>query len=91
MSTLRGEALRRSRRHRFLKIPMLVANRGTRYFSCRRGSSAVNLTALPYEQLLPLPLETVRRAARIEEPATAHPNGILCGAVRRLLNRERSV
>jgi len=43
----------------------------------RRGRSAVHLTALPYEQLLPLPLASVRRAARVEEPQVAHPGGVL--------------
>jgi ubiquinone biosynthesis protein COQ4 len=44
----------------------------------RRGRKAVHLTALPYEELLPLPLAEVRRAAGIDDPRTAHPGGILC-------------
>lgn len=45
----------------------------------RRGRRAVCLAALPYEQLLPLPLDEVRAAARIEAPETAHPGGIARG------------
>ena len=44
----------------------------------RRGRSAVHLSALPYEKLLPLALDQVRRAAGIEEPSVAHRGGILC-------------
>jgi ubiquinone biosynthesis protein COQ4 len=42
----------------------------------RRGRRAVCLTALPYEDLLPLPLSEVRSAARIDPPDLAHPKGI---------------
>jgi hypothetical protein len=37
----------------------------------------VQLTALPYEELLPLPLNAVRRAVGIEDPDTAHRGGVL--------------
>jgi len=43
----------------------------------RRGHNAVHLCALPYERLLPLPLERVRQLANIEDPKTAHKNGVL--------------
>lgn len=43
----------------------------------RRGHRAVCLAALPYEQLLPRPLEEVRTAACIEPPEIAHPGGIV--------------
>ena len=46
----------------------------------RRGRKAVWLTALPYEDLLPQPLETVRRIAAIPPPEDAHPRGILRGS-----------
>lgn len=42
----------------------------------RRGRRATCLNALPYESLLPLPLDEVRRAAGIEAPERAHPGGI---------------
>ena len=43
----------------------------------RRGRSAAYLTALPYEELLALPLAEVRAAAGIEAPEVAHPGGVL--------------
>jgi ubiquinone biosynthesis protein COQ4 len=43
----------------------------------RRGRRAANLATLPYEELLPLPLDAVRRALRIDPPAQAHPGGVL--------------
>ena len=42
----------------------------------RRGRRAALLTALPYEELLPLPLETVRVLAGVEPPNVAHRGGI---------------
>jgi ubiquinone biosynthesis protein COQ4 len=45
----------------------------------RRGRRAQSLVALPWEELLPLRLTTVRRLARLETPEEAHPTGILCG------------
>jgi ubiquinone biosynthesis protein COQ4 len=49
----------------------------------RRGRRATNLVALPWEELLPLRLETVRRLAGVSEAADAHPEGILRGVVAR--------
>ncbi len=43
----------------------------------RRGRRAVCLQALPWEQLLSLPLAEVRRAAGIDPPERAHPRGLL--------------
>ena len=43
----------------------------------RRGRRAAQLTAMPYEELLPLPLAEVRRRLAIEPPSVAHPEGIL--------------
>jgi len=45
----------------------------------RRGHRAALLTAAPYEQLLPLPLEEVRRRLRIPPADEVHPGGILVG------------
>lgn len=42
----------------------------------RRGRRAVDLVALPYEELLALPLADVRRAAGIEPPERAHATGV---------------
>jgi ubiquinone biosynthesis protein COQ4 len=43
----------------------------------RRGRRATPLAALPYEKLLPLPLDEVRAAAGIEPPERAHPGGVI--------------
>jgi ubiquinone biosynthesis protein COQ4 len=43
----------------------------------RRGRRAAFLSALPYEALLALPLDAVRRAVRIDPPEIAHPGGVL--------------
>jgi ubiquinone biosynthesis protein COQ4 len=43
----------------------------------RRGRRAAELDVLPYEELLPLPLERVREAVGIEPPERAHPAGIV--------------
>jgi ubiquinone biosynthesis protein COQ4 len=45
----------------------------------RRGLRAPSLVALPWEEMLPLRLTTVRRLARVDEPEDAHPGGILRG------------
>jgi ubiquinone biosynthesis protein COQ4 len=45
----------------------------------RRGRRATLLTAAPYERLLPLPLEEVRRQLGIQPADAAHPGGILVG------------
>jgi ubiquinone biosynthesis protein COQ4 len=45
----------------------------------RRGRRAQRLDRVRYEELLPLPIETVRRQLGIEAAATAHPGGILRG------------
>jgi ubiquinone biosynthesis protein COQ4 len=42
----------------------------------RRGRRAEPLIELPWEDLLPLPLETVREIACIERPEVTHPRGI---------------
>ena len=46
----------------------------------RRGRRASWLVALPWEELLPLRLATVRRVAGIIEAAEAHPRGVLRGS-----------
>jgi ubiquinone biosynthesis protein COQ4 len=45
----------------------------------RRGRRAVPLMLVPYERLLPQPLEAVRRLLRIQPAREAHPDGILVG------------
>jgi ubiquinone biosynthesis protein COQ4 len=45
----------------------------------QRGRSAVPLVALPWEELLPLRVATVRRVARVGEPEETHRQGILTG------------
>ncbi len=47
--------------------------------SWRRGRAAVCLAGLPYEKLLPRPLNEVRAAVAIEPPEVAHPHGVLFG------------
>ncbi|HEY8155643.1 MAG TPA: Coq4 family protein [Myxococcota bacterium] len=47
----------------------------------QRGRRAASLVALPWEELLPLRLDTVRRLAGVEVPDEAHPEGILRGQV----------
>jgi ubiquinone biosynthesis protein COQ4 len=49
----------------------------------RRGRRAVRMIALPWEELLPLPLDTVRDLAALEPDDVSHPAGILRGEVRR--------
>jgi ubiquinone biosynthesis protein COQ4 len=45
----------------------------------RRGRRAGCLAAMPWEELLALPLEDVRRMAGIEPPARVHPGGVRSG------------
>jgi ubiquinone biosynthesis protein COQ4 len=47
----------------------------------RRGRRAAWLPALPFEELLPLPLATVRRLAGVAEAGEAHPRGVLRGSL----------
>jgi len=47
------------------------------YRAWRRGRRAVLLSVVPYEELLPLPLEDVRRRLHIQPAAEAHPAGIV--------------
>jgi ubiquinone biosynthesis protein COQ4 len=61
----------------------VLRHRGLRWIpyawkAWRRGRRATCLAALPYEELLGLPLEDVRRAAGIEAPEKAHPRGVVC-------------
>jgi ubiquinone biosynthesis protein Coq4 len=46
----------------------------------RRGRRARGLVALPWEELLPLPLAAVRRIARVAEASEVHQAGILRGS-----------
>jgi ubiquinone biosynthesis protein COQ4 len=47
----------------------------------QRGRRAGWLTGLPWEELLPLRLDTVRRLAHVPAASEAHPEGILRGVV----------
>lgn len=47
----------------------------------QRGRRATSLVMLPWEELLPLRLDTVRRLAGVEGPEEAHTGGILRGRV----------
>jgi ubiquinone biosynthesis protein COQ4 len=47
----------------------------------RRGRRAAWLPALPWEELLPLRLETVRHLAGVVEASAVHPRGILRGSL----------
>ena len=47
----------------------------------RRGRRAAWLVALPWEELLPLRLATVRRLARVADASEAHPDGVLRGSI----------
>jgi ubiquinone biosynthesis protein COQ4 len=47
----------------------------------RRGRRSSFLSAAPYEELLPLPLEDVRERLGIPPAAVAHPNGIAVASV----------
>jgi len=46
----------------------------------RRGRRAAWLPALPFEELLPLRLDTVRRLAGVSDLRAAHPGGVLRGS-----------
>jgi hypothetical protein len=48
----------------------------------RRGRRAAWLAALPWEELLPLRLATVRQIVGIEPTSAAHPGGVLRGVIR---------
>ena len=47
----------------------------------RRGRRAASLVELPWEELLPLRLDTVRRLAGVADAEAAHPEGILVGRI----------
>jgi ubiquinone biosynthesis protein COQ4 len=47
----------------------------------QRGRRAAWLVALPWEELLPLRLATVRRLARVADASEAHPDGVLRGSI----------
>ena len=47
----------------------------------RRGRRAAWLPALPWEELLPLRVDTVRRLAGIAEASAVHPGGVLRGTL----------
>jgi ubiquinone biosynthesis protein COQ4 len=47
------------------------------YAAWRRGTQTSLLTAAPYEELLPLPLDEVRRRLGVPPASEAHPGGIL--------------
>jgi ubiquinone biosynthesis protein COQ4 len=64
-----GIAIRTATAGEFHHLPYLAE-------AWRRGRRAVWLTGLPYEDLLPLPLEEVRRRAGIVPADIAHRNGI---------------
>jgi ubiquinone biosynthesis protein COQ4 len=49
------------------------------YNAWRRGRAAHLLTAAPYERLLTLPLDEVRRQLGVRPASEVHPNGILVG------------
>jgi ubiquinone biosynthesis protein COQ4 len=49
----------------------------------RRGRRAKLLTAVPWEELLPLPVPEVRERLGIELAARWHPDGIRAGALRK--------
>jgi len=49
------------------------------YRAWRRGRAAHLLTAAPYERLLALPLDEVRRQLGVRPAREVHPNGILVG------------
>jgi ubiquinone biosynthesis protein COQ4 len=66
---------------RVLGLPWLLYQ----YRAWRRGRRAVQLVALPWEELLPLRLATVRRIARVGEPEETHAQGVMTG--RRLADR----
>jgi ubiquinone biosynthesis protein COQ4 len=52
------------------------------YRAWRRGARALQLVALPWEELLPMRLDTVRELVRVGAPEQAHPGGVLSGRFR---------
>lgn len=48
----------------------------------RRGRRAVSLVGLPWEELLPMRLDTVRSLLRVQAPDEAHPGGIRAATLR---------
>jgi ubiquinone biosynthesis protein COQ4 len=65
------------------EVMQAMGTRWLPYVFCawRRGRRAVALHALRFEELMPRPLDEVRRLARIEAPELAHPDGVLQGSV----------
>jgi ubiquinone biosynthesis protein COQ4 len=51
------------------------------YRAWRRGRRTAWLPGVPYEQLLPRPLEVVRQSLRIQPARETHPQGIIVGNV----------
>ena len=51
------------------------------FHAWQRGRRAASLVALPWEELLPLCLDTVRRLAGVADAEAAHPEGILRGQI----------
>ncbi len=49
------------------------------YRAWRRGRRAVDLVVVPYETLLPLPLDDVRTVLGIEPAERTHPQGVVVG------------
>jgi ubiquinone biosynthesis protein COQ4 len=68
-----GASLRMLREHGPAWLPYV-------WKSWRRGRRAVCLAAVPFEQLLALPLDEVRELLRIDPPKRAHPGGVLRSA-----------
>ncbi len=64
-----------------LKIRSYFGNRWLRYDlrAWRRGRRAVCVWSMPWEELLPMRLATVRALLRIEPTEVAHPEGIIRG------------
>jgi ubiquinone biosynthesis protein COQ4 len=65
----------------FIAMSVVAGNLSARnaYQAIRRGRRAVYLVEEPFEELLPLPLETVRARLRIERPRVAHPGAVTPG------------
>jgi ubiquinone biosynthesis protein COQ4 len=61
---------------RTLGWPWLVYD----FWAWRRGMRSAGLVALPWEELLPLHLDTVRRLASVGEARDIHPGGVLRGS-----------
>lgn len=67
----------------FVAMSVTAGNMSARnaYESIRRGLRAVYLVEERFEELLPLPLETVRARLRIESPRIAHPGAVKPGMI----------